>query len=84
MTKLRLMLATAALCGGLWSVSASAMPIANLAQDVANNVENVRWVCGPFRCWWRPGPRWGYGPGWGYGRWGYGPRLGYPRYGYGY
>ena len=23
----------------------------------------ARWVCGPRRCWWRPGPRW-RGPRW--------------------
>ncbi len=37
--------------------------------------EAVRWVCGPYRCFWRPGPRF-YG---GYGF--YGPR---PFRGYGY
>jgi hypothetical protein len=40
---------------------------------LASNVDHVRWVCGPFRCWWRPnyygaygfydGPRF-YGRGW--------------------
>ena len=79
MTTLKLFLATAALCGGLATVSASAMPIANLSHDAATNVENVRWVCGPYRCWWQPG--WGY-----YHRpyWGYGPRWGYYRRGWGY
>lgn len=50
----------------------------------SSGVENVRWVCGPYRCWWqqprrvvRPyayyGPRRFYGrPHYGYGR-GYGP-----------
>ena len=85
MTKLKLLLATVALCGGLGTVSASALPIANLVQDLKANVENVRWVCGPYRCWWQPGcgyygyyrPYWGYGfyrPwGWGYRPWGYRP-----------
>jgi hypothetical protein len=33
---------------------------------LAFNVEQVRWVCGPYRCGWRPnyyywGPRWRHG-----------------------
>jgi hypothetical protein len=39
--------------------------------DIASNVEQVRWVCGPYRCWWRPNY---------YGAYGY---YGGPRY-YGY
>jgi hypothetical protein len=75
MTKLKLLLATAALCGGLGMTTASAMPIANLPNVLATDVESVRWVCGPYRCWWRPGPYyrrpyWGYRR-WGYRRWGY-------------
>ena len=42
-----------AMPNGLPSVSAAA----------PSNVENVRWVCGPYRCWWRPGPYWR--PAWG-------------------
>lgn len=45
---------------------ASAMPADGLraaASDAAGAVEDVRWVCGPYRCWWAPGPSWGYGPG---------------------
>jgi hypothetical protein len=74
MTKLKLLLATAALCGGLGMTTASAMPVANLPNVLATDVESVRWVCGPYRCWWRPGwygPRWGYGPRWRYRRYGY-------------
>jgi hypothetical protein len=66
------------------SSPASAMSIDNLALKNAGNVENVAWVCGPYRCWWQPdgyyyggyGPRFygGYGPrfygGYGYRRWG--------------
>jgi hypothetical protein len=70
MTKLKLLLATVALCGGLGTASASAMPIVNLAQDLKANVENVRWVCGPYRCWWRPNYYYGYRPYWRY-RYGY-------------
>lgn len=59
--------------------SASAMPAAPLgvtAQATAN-VQEARYVCGPYRCFWRPnyyayygprpyyyGPRWGYRRGW--------------------
>src|SRR5579863_4660488 len=62
------------------SSSASAMPIANLQAQTAANVEQVRWVCGPYRCWWRQnlwgpgqyafygGPRF-YGRPWGWRRW---------------
>lgn len=50
-------------------------------QSEASGVEKTRWVCGPYRCWWRPnhfyyggGPAnygWsGYGWGGGYGGWG--------------
>jgi hypothetical protein len=82
-------LATAvALCGASLAVSsASALPIAGSAtvpDQVPSIVQNARWVCGPYRCWWRPnfyppypyygGPVYGfyYGrPGW-YGRpWGW-------------
>src|SRR5215831_10846124 len=52
--------------------NASAMPIGGLAPastELASGVENVAWVCGPYRCWWRPnywagGPSWHRGWGW--------------------
>jgi hypothetical protein len=55
--------------------SASAMPLSGLvsvATQRADNVEHVRWACGPYRCWWHPGPYWG-GPYWRphYGYWGW-------------
>ena len=55
--------------------SASAMPLSGLASiptQRADTVEQVRWVCGPFRCWWHPSPYWGphYGY-WGWHRWGW-------------
>jgi hypothetical protein len=43
---------------------ASAMPASGLAIAaglVADNIQDVRWVCGPYRCWWTPGPYW-WGP----------------------
>ena len=74
----------AAMLGGLIAApgAASAMPngLSALAQTQASDVQDVRWVCGPYRCWWRPGfyrgfrtyafigPRrhW-WGPRWGWG-----------------
>jgi hypothetical protein len=83
MSNLRLAaIGVAALCGvGLQSGTASAMPmsgLANAASEMATGLEQVRWVCGPYRCWWRPsyypyggayawgGPRFYARPGWGY------------------
>ena len=42
---------------------ASAMPASGLATAAAatNGVQDVRYVCGPYRCWWRPGGYY-YGP----------------------
>jgi hypothetical protein len=74
MSKLKLMFTAAALCGGLLSTAASAMPIAPVQADTAAKVEQVRWVCGPYgRCWWRPNYYGGY---YGYG---YYPRHRYWR-----
>ncbi|HXW71626.1 MAG TPA: hypothetical protein VEK34_09310 [Methylocella sp.] len=57
--------------------SASAMsaidPGVVTASGTAATIEEARWVCGPYRCWWRPTPYWAplhyYGPGWGWHRW---------------
>jgi hypothetical protein len=75
----------AALLGSSMMIGqASAMPVDGLAlatKQVANSVQDVRWVCGPYRCWWRPGPYYGYyprpywgwrGPYWGWRRCGWG------------
>jgi hypothetical protein len=75
------LVASAALCFA--SAPASAMPVANLAPAVSELAlhQSVPWVCGPFRCWWRPfyyRPGGYYRP---YGFYGYG---GYGGYGYGY
>ena len=52
-------LAAAAVLGsGLLIGQASAMPangLATVASDVSDSIHDVRWVCGPYRCWWRPG-----------------------------
>jgi hypothetical protein len=68
MTSLRIAaLAFAALSAAMASGTVSAMPadgLAPAAQQVAGDVQDVRWMCGPYRCWWTPGPYWG-GPYWG-------------------
>jgi len=69
------------------STSAAAMPLygAPALVDHADlrdgqpdaRIEQARWVCGPYRCFWRPN-YWGggwRGPGWG------GPGYGGPGYG---
>ncbi len=58
MIRLRMsMFAVAALLGsGMLIGPASAMPANGLAattQQVQSSVQNVRWVCGPYRCWYR-------------------------------
>ena len=80
MKNVKYALVAAAALGGaaLTSGSASAMPngLASASTALSSNVQDVRWVCGPFRCWWRPnyyygaygyyGPRPYWGPGWGW------------------
>ncbi len=61
--------ASAAILAGLITVgSAFAMPIGGLnnAADTVAKVDTVAWYCGPYRCWWRPGPYWGPRP-WRFG-----------------
>ena len=60
----------------------SVAPVTPLAaSDSASNIESVRLVCGPFRCFRRPG--WRYGYGYGFRPFGYGYRgYGYRRYGW--
>ena len=53
-----------AVCAGSGAMlgEASAMPADGLAaatKQVASGVEEARYVCGPYRCAWRPGPYWG-------------------------
>jgi hypothetical protein len=67
-------LVMAALAGAIFTLAPRAdamtntMPagLAKSADQVAQ-VEQARWVCGPFRCWWRPN-YYGY-----YGHYGYRP-----------
>ena len=92
MHKLKVALVSALALGGAAALSpASAMPVGDLGQAqaaAAANVDQVRYVCGPYGCVWRPGPpvvvapRF-YGPPVRYGYGGYGPRP-YRGYGYGY
>lgn len=62
-------LAFAALLGSSMMIGqASAMPANGLAaatNQIADGLQDVRYVCGPYRCWWTPGPYWG-GPYYGY------------------
>jgi hypothetical protein len=58
----------AALGAAVMTVPAAAVPINNLAPAAPPSVgrlQPVVWVCGPFRCWWRPGPYY-WGPPYGY------------------
>ena len=49
--------AAVALAGAaMLSASACAMPFGKLS-DTAGNIEQVRMVCGPYGCYWRPGFR---------------------------
>jgi hypothetical protein len=58
---------------GMMAGTASAMPINGKLAATApatTDAQQVRWVCGPYRCWWRPGGYYyGGGPRWGYGGW---------------
>jgi len=54
MTRMKVALGAAALCTAFIGTAATAMPVAPVAPTSAANVEQVRWVCGPYRCWWRP------------------------------
>lgn len=60
--KLNHLVAGGILCAATLTAAlpASAMPVTNLAGATPGQVENVRWVCGPYRCWWRP--NYYYGP----------------------
>jgi hypothetical protein len=65
-------LGSALLVGQASAVPANGIaPAATQAAGVV--VENVAYVCGPYRCFWRPGPYWGPHPYWGpgYGHWGW-------------
>ena len=72
--------ASAAILLGMSVSGASAMPLDGLkpAAETVQATENVAWVCGPYRCGWRPGYRY-FGPRvYGF----YGPRYRYGWYGH--
>jgi hypothetical protein len=59
--------------------TASAMPIGLATNtDIASNIDQVRWVCGPYRCWNAPGYGYYGGPHRFYG--GYGWHRGWRRW----
>ena len=61
MRTLKILFATAAICGGLATTAATAMPVVPRANNSAAKIEHVRWVCGAYgRCWWRPNYYRGY------------------------
>jgi hypothetical protein len=70
-------LACAAMLGSALLIGpASAMPANGLAtvasKNVTSNIQDVRLVCGPYRCWNTWGPRrWGANR-WSWNRWGWG------------
>ena len=76
MKHMRTFALAAVLLGGLVAASgeASAMPngLSELAQEQTSNVQDVRWICSPRGCVWRPGyrsfgfvgPRRFWGPRW--------------------
>lgn len=59
-----LLLSSSALIG-----PAMAMPNGLAAMPQGSRLQEVRWVCGPYRCWWRPGLFYRGGPYWR-GYWG--------------
>ncbi len=59
---LKYLIAGGALCAATTAaLPATALPVDSLAQSKLANVEQVRWVCGRYRCWWRPN-YYAYGP----------------------
>jgi hypothetical protein len=48
----------AALVGCCLSGAAVAMPAEQLVGSDGSLVQKAAWICGPYRCWWRPGPPW--------------------------
>ena len=68
---LRTTVLAAAVCAGSGAMlgEATAMPADGLAaatKQVASGVEPARYVCGPYRCAWRPGPWAAYSGYYGY------------------
>jgi hypothetical protein len=64
MTRLKIALAASAVIfvSGLGMTAAPGMPVSDVAKAVPNAVDEVVWVCGRHRCWWRPGRYWARPP----------------------
>jgi hypothetical protein len=86
MKTLKMALVAATALGGAFLVSgsASAMPVGGLAaasKELSTDIQDVRWVCGYYRCWWQPNYYYSHRR-YGYRHYGY--RYGRPRpYAYG-
>jgi hypothetical protein len=82
-TSLRITAVALGLLGSSFAIgeASAAMPTNGLVpaeKEIFAGLQNVGYVCGPYRCWWRPGSYWrgrywGYAPGgwhgWGWRRW---------------
>jgi hypothetical protein len=80
------LLGSTVMIGSASSMPANALASAVLKQSV-EGLQHVGWVCGPYRCWWRPfagGPYWAPYRPWGPGYYcnPYYNRYCYPYYGY--
>jgi hypothetical protein len=64
MTRIKSVLAATAIAMTAMIGGAAAMPASNLDNSSrgVSATQDVRWVCGPFRCWWRPNFYAFYGP----------------------
>ena len=87
MKQLQYALVAAAALGGLAVASspASALPnfVPTISTESPSDIQDVRWVCGPYHCWWHhswygsygagPGwePGWGWRHHWGWRPWGW-------------
>jgi hypothetical protein len=74
MEKLKIAVAAFAIVASIsvMAGSASAMPVDGqlpAATGADATLQHVRWLCGPYRCWWSPGPYWPGAPRWGWGGW---------------
>lgn len=51
-----LLTGTLALGAGTATAAPFSAPLGLVAATPAAGIEQVGWVCGPWRCWWRPAP----------------------------
>jgi hypothetical protein len=76
MANLRIAAVALALLGSSVAIdqASATIPLNGLASakaQIGDSIQEARFVCGPYRCWWRPGPYW-FRPYWGYRRWAWG------------